>query len=152
VNLGGDYLLTRGRNERPDSTVSNATFSRHTWENGWCPGSSVINGPCAAGTYTASGLPVLTSPCLACVGNLGRNTFVGPGLWTTDLTLSKDFKLTERFKLKFDAAAFNVFNRANFQMASGGGYAHNDMRDSLFGEAGTTGSPRVMQFGVKLSF
>jgi len=37
-------------------------------------------------------------------------------------------------------------------MASSGGYAHNDMRDSLFGEAGTTASPRVMQFGLKLSF
>ena len=139
VNKGGDYLLTRGRNERPDSTVSKATFTRQTWENGWA-------------NSTQRNLPVLSAPCLACVGNLGRNTFVAPGLWTTDLTLSKDFKLTERFKLKFDAAAFNVFNRANFQIAESGGAAHNDMRDPLFGEAGGTGLPRVMQFGLKLSF
>jgi hypothetical protein len=139
VNKGGDYGLTRGRNERPDSTISNATFTRQTWANGWA-------------NSTQSNLPVLSAPCLACVGNLGRNTFVAPGLWTTDLTLSKNFKLTERFNMKFDAAAFNVFNRANFQIASGGGYAHNDMRDSLFGEAGTTASPRVMQFGLKFSF
>src|SRR5208337_670121 len=36
VNLGGDYLLTRGRNERPDSSVSHfGDFSHSTWANGW---------------------------------------------------------------------------------------------------------------------
>jgi outer membrane receptor protein involved in Fe transport len=143
VNSGGDYLLTRGRNERPDSSVSNATFDRQTWANGWA-------------ASTATNLPVLTAPCLGCLGNLGRNTFVGPGFWASDLTLSKNFKLTERFNLKFDAAAFNAFNRANFVLATIGGGGHNDIRDSLFGKAGGSSvgnvGPRIMQFGLKLSF
>jgi hypothetical protein len=83
---------------------------------------------------------------------LGRNTFLGPGLWETDLTLSKNFKLTERFNLKFDASAFNIFNRTNFELAAAGGGANNEIRGSQFGKAGGTIGPRVMQFGLRLSF
>ena len=67
--------------------------------------------------------PFFPTHACGCLGNLGRNTFVGPNFWSTDLTLSKNFKLTERFNLKFDAAAFNVFNRANFLLATAGGGA-----------------------------
>jgi hypothetical protein len=89
------------------------------------------------------------------VGNLGRNTFVGPGFWTADMTLSKNFKLTERFNLKFDAAAFDIFNRANFVLATAFNTATNEVRSGIFGKAGGTlpNSPeRRMQFGLKLSF
>ncbi len=140
VNKGGDYLLTRGRNERPDSSVPGFSgFSHNTWANGWADGGQ-------------TNLPVLSAPCLGCVGNLGRNTFVGPGLWQTDLTLSKNFKLTERFNLKFDAAAFNVFNRTNFELATGGTSNKNNIASGLFGIAGGTVTPRLMQFGLRLSF
>ena len=86
------------------------------------------------------------------MGNLGRNTFVGPGVFETDMTLSKTFRVTEQVKLKFDAAAFNLFNRTNFVLATAGGGGHNDIRDPLFGQAGGTIGARVMQFGLKLSF
>jgi hypothetical protein len=147
-NLGGDYLLTRGRNERPDSSVGHfGDFSHNTWAWGWA-------GP-PTGSPQAN-LPVLSAPCFGCLGNLGRNTFVGPNFWSTDLTLSKGFKLTERFNLKFDAAAFNVFNRANFLLATAGGGGHNEIHSGVFGKAGGTTingqGPRTMQFGLKLSF
>jgi hypothetical protein len=87
---------------------------------------------------------------------MGRNQFVGPNFWATDMTLSKNFKLTERFNLKFDAAAFNIFNRANFVLATAGGGGHNEIHSGIFGKAGgtTVGNigPRTMQFGLKLSF
>jgi hypothetical protein len=83
---------------------------------------------------------------------LARNTFVGPGLWETDLTLSKNFKLTERFNLRFDAAAFNVFNRTNFELATSGTTNNNIINHPNFGVAGGTLGPRVMQFGLKLNF
>jgi len=89
---------------------------------------------------------------LGCVGNLARNTFVGPGQWYADMTLSKTFKFTERVSLKFDAQAFNIFNHANFLLATAGGGAHNKLSDSAFGQAAGTLNARNMQFGLKLSF
>ncbi|HEX6504687.1 MAG TPA: carboxypeptidase regulatory-like domain-containing protein [Terriglobales bacterium] len=159
VNAGGDYLLTRGRNTRPDSSMPSWNGGSHaTWADGWCLNGSITDGSCSSngGTPTQAGLPVFTSPCLGCLGDLGRNTFVGPGYWDSDITLSKNFKLTERFALKFDASAFNIFNHPNFVLATAGGGAHNNITDSSFGQAaGTTVGnigPRIMQFGLKLTF
>jgi hypothetical protein len=42
-----------------------------------------------------------------------RNAFRGPGAWNTDLAVSKNFKLTERFGLEFRAEGFNIFNHHN---------------------------------------
>ena len=158
-NFGGDYNLDHGRNDRPDSSVKSfGDFSRNVWANGWCsgiPGASVIGG-CEAngGTPNQANLPILTRPtCLGCVGNLGRNSFVGPGNWAADVTLSKIFKLTERVNMKFDANAFNVFNRANFILATAGGGASNKPgQQGNFGQAAGTLRAREMQFGLKFSF
>jgi hypothetical protein len=68
------------------------------------------------------------------------------------MTLAKTFKLTERFNMKFEAAAFNIFNRANFVLATAGGGAHNKVADGLFGAAAGTLNARNLQFGLKLSF
>jgi Carboxypeptidase regulatory-like domain/TonB dependent receptor len=136
-NLGGDYNLDRGRNDRPNSTLSSFQPSREQWANGW--GADLV-----AATFSA--------PCLGCTSNLGRNTFVGPGLFTTDMTISKVFKFTERVNLKFDAAAFNVFNRANFILATTGGGAHNTITSGAFGTAAGTLNARNLQLGLKLSF
>ena len=159
VNKSGDYLLTTSQaggigksNSRPDSSLPGfGSFSHDTWANGWCPKGDVRNGPCTT-NYSQSGLPVFTSPCLGCAGNLGRNTFVGPGLWETDMTLSKVFRLTERVNMKFEASAFNLFNHTNFELAASGGGANNEIRGSQFGKAGGTIGSRVMQFGLKFSF
>jgi outer membrane receptor protein involved in Fe transport len=153
-NLGGNYNLDGGSSGRPDSTIQHTTFSRSTWENGWCAGGNGFAlGGCSTGsTATAANLPVLTAPCLGCTGDLGRNNFVGPGQWEADMTLSKTFTITERFRLKFEAQGFNVFNRANFLLAVNGGGAHNSIQDPLLGQAAGTLIPRSMQFGLKLSF
>jgi hypothetical protein len=148
-NLGGDYNLDGGKNDRPNSTLPGfSNFSRNVWENGWFTADPNTGNPIP----NQSGLPVLSKPCLACVGNLGRNTFVGPGNWAADMTLSKTFRLTERMNLKFDAAAFNVFNRANFILATSGSGGNNKTTNGIFGEAAGTLNAREMQFGLKLSF
>ncbi|HEY3129824.1 MAG TPA: TonB-dependent receptor [Acidobacteriota bacterium] len=133
-NLGGDYNLDHGRNDRPDSTISSIVPSRDQWKNGW------------------SDTSMFSAPCLGCASNLGRNTFVGPGAWYADMTLAKVFKFTERVNLKFEGQAFNVFNRANFILATAGGGAHNKITDGKFGEAAGTLNARNLQLGLKLSF
>jgi len=47
-------------------------------------------------------------------GDAGRNTLVGPGVVSADLSLSKTFTLHESLRLQFRAEAFNAANRANF--------------------------------------
>jgi len=47
-------------------------------------------------------------------GNVGRNTYIGPGLATWDFSVLKDTKLRERLNLQFRAEIFNLLNRANF--------------------------------------
>lgn len=87
------------------------------------------------------------------LGNLGRNTLVGPGLATLDTGLTKITPLTERWRLQFRAEVFNLLNRANFA----------DPASSVFtatgGRVGSAGSvtktvtnSRQVQFSLKLSF
>ena len=47
-------------------------------------------------------------------GNLGRDTYIGPGLATWDLSVSKDTRIREGMSLQFRAELFNLLNRANF--------------------------------------
>ena len=154
TNTGGDFNLDHGRNDRPDSSIAQFSPSRTTWETGWCPtgtnAGGIMNG--CSGSSSQSGLPVLSAPCLACVGTLRRNQFEGPGQFSADMTLGKTFKFTERVNMKFEWQAFNVFNRANFLLATTGGGANNHLTFSNFGQAAGTLNARNMQFSLKLSF
>jgi hypothetical protein len=47
-------------------------------------------------------------------GGTGRNIFRGPFQSRVDMTLYKEFHLTERFVLKLDLQAFNLFNHPSF--------------------------------------
>jgi hypothetical protein len=148
LNHGGDYLLSStgfsstDRNSRPNSTIAQYNGATHAmWANGF--GESFISN-----TFSA--------PCLACYGNLGRNQFVGPGQWDADMSLFKNFKVTERVGLQFRAEGFNVFNHTNFLLAStasGTSGPHNRIdQGGLFGKAGATLNARNLQFGAKITF
>ena len=69
--------------------------------------------------YLRNGLQFLnpaafTTPAPGTFGNSRRNNLSGPNLAQLDITLAKDFTVTERLKLKFQADGFNIFNHANF--------------------------------------
>lgn len=158
-NFGGDFNLDHGRNDRPNASASRVSGVTHDlWANGW---GATLSDPVGGVITTAK--DTFSTPCLGCAGNLGRNTFVGPGNWAADMTLSKVFKITERVNLKFDANAFNVFNHTNFILATAGGGANNKYAAlsgatgalkaiGNFGQAAGTLRAREMQFGLKLSF
>jgi len=155
TNIGGDWNLDNGENDRPQSSSSTLNVSRSTWEQGWCGGTfafSNTGSTCGTGTATQSNLPVLSAPCLGCVSTMHRNQWLGPGQWYSDMTLAKTFKLTERVNMKFEWQAFNIFNRANFLLAVNGGGAHNQVSDGAFGQAAGTLNARNMQFGLHFSF
>jgi len=131
-NVGADYNLDGVANERPNAIADHVNATHDQWARGFH-------------------LPkdFFTAPCLGCVGNLGRNTFVGPGYWAVDTSIFKNFQLSERFRLQFRPEAFNVLNHTNFQL---GGTEIVSLNDPFFGQAGGTSNPRQLQFGLKLSF
>jgi hypothetical protein len=51
-------------------------------------------------------------------GDLGRNTFTGPGLATWDFSALKDTRLSGKATLQFRIEVFNLLNRANFNTPS----------------------------------
>jgi hypothetical protein len=93
-------------------------------------------------------------PAAGTFGNLGRNDFRAPGISQLDLALSKDVSFSERWKLRFRADAFNVFNRAQY------GAPNADFSQVNFGIITTTissyatgrGTPREFQLSAKVSF
>jgi hypothetical protein len=136
VNVGSDYNLDGVANDRPNAIAGHVNATDAQWADGF-------------------NLPkkFFTPPCLGCVGNLGRNTFVGPGYWAVDTSIFKTFQLSDRFRLQFRAEAFNIFNHTNFQLGGATGPTRiNKLENPQFGQAGGTFNPRQLQFGLKLSF
>jgi hypothetical protein len=75
-----------------------------------------------------------------------------------DANLLKTTKISERLKLQFRWEVFNVLNHPNFNPApsgnvvGSGGFATVSTTPDSFNPGVAQGSPRVMQFGVKLLF
>ncbi len=78
-------------------------------------------------------------------GNAGRNIVRGDGFHSVDLSLFKNFAITERWKLQFRAEAVNSFNHVNYQ----GPVVNLNSTPGVFVAAAP---PRIVQFGLKLGF
>ena len=87
-------------------------------------------------------------------GNLGRNTGIGPGVATFDLSINKSFSLGETATLQFRSEFFNILNRANFSSPNRTRTAFT--RGSPSGSFGqildTTSTSRQIQFALKIVF
>jgi hypothetical protein len=95
------------------------------------------------GIFPAAAFP---TPVLGMSGNLGRNTYRGPGFAETDMALVKRFAVTERFSAVLRMDAYNAFNRVNL---SNPGLVLNT---ATFGQSTSALTPRVYQAGLKLQF
>lgn len=87
-------------------------------------------------------------------GNVQYNSMFGPGLFTTDLSLSKEFVIAESTRLRFEVQTQNAFNHPNLanpsscidcSVSSGAG----QITDIL---GGTYAGMRQLQFDVRLNF
>jgi len=143
-NTGGDFNLDGVRNDRPNVQANNYSPTHDQWADGWGPGFQFTGGSSANGFFT--------SPCLACVGSEGRNTFVGPSYVSWETSIFKNIKITERVNMQLRGEAFNVLNHTNFQLPGAQGATNMRTNSGSFGQAGGTFNPRNMQFGVKISF
>ena len=89
-------------------------------------------------------------------GNLGRDTYEGPGLATWDFSVFKDTRVSERFNVQFRAEIFNLLNRANFNTPNLIAAILNPTVPQVSPTAGvvtsTSTASRQVQFGLKLLF
>jgi hypothetical protein len=123
------------------------------------PGGKIINA-------TAFSLPTSGQ------GDLGRNALRGFGATQIDLTLRRQFRLTERISLQARGDFFNIFNHPNFGSFQNYLYSSPRVPNPLFGQSTSTlasylgsggqsgglnplyqiGGPRSIQLALKLQF
>jgi Carboxypeptidase regulatory-like domain/TonB-dependent Receptor Plug Domain len=81
------------------------------------------------------------------IGDLGRNTLVGPRFVDLDLSLSKVTPIKENMNLEFRAEAFNIFNHPNFALPNA------TLTSPLVGQIlSTVGTARQLQLALKFNF
>ena len=100
-------------------------------------------------TSPITGLPVVSqvnTPGL--YGNQPRTSnCYGPGYVNSDLSLNKNFNITERVHAEFRAEALNAFNTPQFNGPT------NTIGSGTAGQiTGTLGFPRLIQLGGRLTF
>ncbi|HYX29788.1 MAG TPA: carboxypeptidase regulatory-like domain-containing protein [Pyrinomonadaceae bacterium] len=137
-------------------TVTNgnvdANLDGNTNDRAQLIGDPHLDNPTAARWFNTAAFaqnPVVTG--VATDGNSPRNFLYGPGYWTVDLGLSRDFHLTERVGLHFRAEATNAFNHVNLGQPNASVPA-NVATSTTFGVISSAGPMRKLQFGARLTF
>lgn len=114
-------------------------------------------------SYTTTGFFInpaaFSNPSPGSFGTCAPRLFHGPGIGDTDLSLFKQFRLTERYQLQFRAEFFNAFNHPNFANPSANinfpgsfGKVSNTLSPILGTGSGGPGDPREIQLALKLYF
>ncbi len=71
---------------------------------------------------------------------------VGPGTWTTDLSVLKNFRFFEGKTIQFRAEAYNFLNHANLNAPN------LNIRNSDFNKIVNRSGNRTMQMGFRFLF
>jgi hypothetical protein len=133
-NNGTDQTGTTSRGLRPDCNGTNTVWGRRdaTGAQGggfaWFDPSNYSNAA-AFGT------------CAPQLGDLR-----GPGFYNWDMSLQKNFQLTERFRLQFRSDFLNAFNRVNLAVPN------TTVQTSTTGVIQASQPARNIQFALKLYF
>jgi len=95
------------------------------------------------------------------LGDVGRNSLIGPGFYNLDLSLARSFRVTERGRITLRGSAFNVLNHANlnspdsllssptFGIAT---YGRQGVQSGFPAVAPLNETPRQMQLSLKFEF
>ncbi len=83
-----------------------------------------------------------------------RNAFRGPGNWSADLGLFKNFSLTERMKLQLRAEVFNAFNHSNFYIVGPSAEVNNGFVQASKGTPASNvpAERRNIQLAARITF
>jgi hypothetical protein len=154
LNLGGSARPNRIRN---GAVSADAHAGKKGADFPWYDGSAFEAVPC----YIVPG----TAPPAGCaesrygfapfaLGNSGRNILDGPGLFSADLALAKNFRIRENHNLQVRIESFNFLNHTNF-IVTDAMTQFDSLTAGLLSQVGTVGrggGPRIFQYAVKYRF
>jgi hypothetical protein len=112
------------------------------------------------GYLNQSDFAMLNTPALPCpaavnmglwcqgtaLGQMQRNSLVGPSYFNADFGIKKTFKITEKSSFRLEGNFFNLFNHPNFQSPDA------ELPDGTFGQSLAAFSPRITQLTARLDF
>jgi hypothetical protein len=145
VTTGSDVSLTGEGLDRPNVVPNVSNPFPHTtseWFDNLQTTAPLFVGGCNNATYASNPYCVP----LGTFGDAARDIFHGPGTIQWDMSASRIFQFSERFKLQYKAEFFNIMNHANWNSPSAG------LTSSTFGQVTTFGSPRLIQMSLKFFF
>jgi len=139
VNLGVDTALNGegGANQRPNLKPGVDVYLKDKGVDGW------LN------------REAFEAPAPGTLGNLGRNSVVGPSSIQMDLALSRTFSIREGQTVQLRAEAFNLPNHLNpsnpVSALNSGSFGK--IQSDISGTSGLSpGNQRIMQFALKYVF
>jgi hypothetical protein len=108
-------------------------------------------------TLTANGTAAgpFIRPAFGTIGNIGRNSLVGPRDYYADVSLIKDIPITERVKGQFQFQAFNVFNHVALDIPTASNARCIDCSTTgggIISALEGNSSMRQLQFAGRISF
>jgi hypothetical protein len=90
---------------------------------------------------------VFAFPRAGRVGNVGRNTLIGPHFISQDFAALKNFRIREGQQIQFRGEFFNLFNHANFKLPE-----NRLDQVGAVGKIGDAYDPRLIQFGLRFQW
>jgi len=139
----------------------------NTTSNGgsaWFSPASFAAPPCQSATPTAAcptGAADQVAGAAQQVGNVGRNSMIGPGFFNLNAALAKTFEFSEHMRLQLRFETVNTTNTPQFSNPNGGCCTSNNanfgfVTGTLGSGSGSinagTGGPRTLQLAGKFSF
>jgi hypothetical protein len=91
-------------------------------------------------------LAAYATPAQYTFGNAGLGTIMGPGFFSADLGIHRDFRVHEKWLLTYRWEMFNSLNRANFSLPAA------SIGTATAGTISGTSPARIMQMALKLTF
>ena len=86
------------------------------------------------------------------IGNAGRSIGTSPGYVSTDFSLTKDTRISERVSAQLRAELFNIFNHTNLGLPAAGAFTSTGVAANAGAITNIIGNSRQIQFGLKLLF
>jgi len=83
---------------------------------------------------------------LGTFGNAAYNCLQGPGAFSMDANLTREFQIREQYRVDLRFEFFNLLNHTVFNNPG------TNFRSSTFGLIQSSQDPRIVQFAVKYSF